>query len=133
VIAHARHIFALAARQSDGSTLRDHYEARARLSGGEKARALLTPPECPAHGAYLFGWFDELHRRRGRTEHGPAPLTWADFDAWARLTKRTPSPWELETLAAFDDAYFAAHAGLIDLEPDAPRVERAWPASKDQP
>ena len=40
--------------------------------------------------------------------NGPSALTWGDLDAWARLTKRSPTPWDFHALCAVDDAFFAS-------------------------
>lgn len=131
-MAHARHAFGLAVRQSDGAPWRAHLEARARGrdAGAEQARADLVPPPCPQRYAYLFDWFGELHRQRTYTEHGPTPLGWMDLDAWMRVTQRTPSPWEIRMLSALDDAFFAAQHGTSDEKPVSKTVDRAWPAPK---
>jgi len=40
--------------------------------------------------------------------NGPARITWPDLDAWSRLTRRDPSPWEFHVIASLDDAFFAS-------------------------
>lgn len=87
--------------------MREHLEHRAR-HGNPAAIRDLTPPAYPAQYEYLLLWFFELHGRRGAGMNGPAALTWSDFDAWARRTKREPSPWEFRVLGRLDDAYFGA-------------------------
>lgn len=94
-------------RGKDGATLRSHLEVSARRGSPGAAAALQGPP-LPAGYAYLLDWFFELHGRRGSGMHGPAALTWGDFDAWARRTERRPTPWEFRVLGLLDDAFFAA-------------------------
>ena len=91
--------------------MRAHLEASAKR-GNLANRKLLEPPPLPASHAYLLDWFFELHGRRGAGMHGPASLTWGDFDAWARRTDRDPTPWEFRVLAALDEAFFAAVAEM---------------------
>ncbi len=44
----------------------------------------------------------------------PEPIGFTELDAWARLTASHPSPWELGTLLAMDDAWRSAHAGKAE-------------------
>jgi hypothetical protein len=67
-------------------------------------RAPLIPERC----AHLLGWFFELHGRRSLGQYGPAPLSWTDIHAWASLTGRHPTLWELRVIGRLDSAYFAA-------------------------
>lgn len=39
---------------------------------------------------------------------GPEALSWVDLHAWASLTGRNPTHWELRVLSRLDAAYFAA-------------------------
>lgn len=36
--------------------------------------------------------------------HGPAPITYQDVDAWARLMDRQPEPYEVDALMKLDSA-----------------------------
>lgn len=99
--------FGLSQRQENGSTLRAYLEASAKR-GNLASRRALEPPPLPTRFAYFWGWFLELHGRRGSGMHGPAALTWGDFDAWARRTRRNPTPWEFSVLSALDEAFFAS-------------------------
>lgn len=47
----------------------------------------------------------------------PAPLGHSEIDAWSRLTDSRPSPWEVRTLLAMDQAWRNAHAGGKDTGP----------------
>jgi len=77
----------------------------------------VAPPEGP--GDWLLAWFVELSTRRtwlvvaGMAGGAmiPAPIGFAEIEAWARLTDSRPSPWEVQTLLAMDEAWRAAHAG----------------------
>lgn len=67
----------------------------------------LDPPEVPAAATYLWRWFMELNAGR---QHGDTPLTWGDFDAWARLTARRLTAWEVDALRRMDTAWLTAAA-----------------------
>lgn len=41
----------------------------------------------------------------------PAPISYTELEAWARLTANRPNPWEIDTLLTMDDAWRSAHAG----------------------
>jgi hypothetical protein len=69
--------------------------------------ALKEPPLSPAV-AHVFGWWLELASHRGVGFAGPAPLTWSDLDAWSRLMRVSPTPWEWTAIAAIDRAFLAA-------------------------
>jgi hypothetical protein len=58
---------------------------------------------------YLADWHTELQQARRWTEHGMDPLSFAELDAWARLTGRTPDALEVEALMQMDLA--ARHPG----------------------
>lgn len=68
----------------------------------------LEGPDLPLEGERLWGWFLELAGRRGVGAMGPAPLTYPDLDAWARLTRREPAPWEIWLLGRLDDTWLAS-------------------------
>jgi hypothetical protein len=129
-VTHARAAFALARRQEDGSTLRDHLEARARTRDGESAKRELNLPPLPAGYGYLVDWFNEMHGRRLAGPHGPQPLTWADVQTWAAETGRLPSLWEKRTLMRLDDAYFSATFGPETPAATERPADRAWPDRK---
>ena len=101
---------ALGRRTDDGSTERAHCEASARGKGkgAEESRARLVPPPLPEPLTYLFVWWTELHAARGQSMHGIAPLTYADLDAWARMTGRDPEPFETDLLLRLDATFRAA-------------------------
>lgn len=67
-------------------------------------------PDIPAAGEGLWSWFLELHQGRPDYGFGPARLTWADMDAWARCFQIDLTPYELSTLKSMDLAYLGALA-----------------------
>lgn len=58
---------------------------------------------------------------RGRTigAHAANPISFFEIEAWARLTRSHPSPFEVRLLRSVDDAYLAKLAkkkpGAIDV------------------
>lgn len=118
-------------RTKDGSTVRKHLEAAARI-GDAAAAAELEGPECPEEAAYLVDWFWELWYRSGVGMAGPAPLSHRELDAWARLTRTDPDPLEVWALMQLDAAAMDdSEAPKEEAEP-APRAAEApaWPAKK---
>jgi len=107
--AYAADQFELAAKQSDGATLREHLEAIERNTGRPPKR-LLGALELPDGVGPLWADFMHLHSRRGSSGFGSARITDHDIEAWQRLHSVTLSGWELEALYKADDAYFASQA-----------------------
>jgi len=58
----------------------------------------------PRELAYLWRWYRELERTRQISAHGLQSMTYAEIDAWARLTGRNPMPHEVDGLLALDAA-----------------------------
>ena len=87
--------------------MRAHLEVAAKRGLQPAIDALRAPP-LPAHFAYLWEWFLQLHRRRGSGAMGPSRITWGDLDAWARRMGHDPTPWDFDVLAALDDVFFRA-------------------------
>lgn len=70
-----------------------------------KAHEDLTPPDLAPEAEYLWRWFREIDaRRRG------GPISYAEIDAWARLTGRRPTRWEVDAITRIDDA--VQHVGI---------------------
>jgi hypothetical protein len=66
------------------------------------------PPEL----AYLVEWFRECSTgRRNEGLGSNAPLSWQDIDAWARLTGRHLSTFELRVLKLLDAIYLQVTRG----------------------
>lgn len=65
------------------------------------------PKPVPALLAHIWVWFCELDRTRQRTSDGqPLSISYQEIKAWAELTGRTPSPFEVETIHALDATFF---------------------------
>lgn len=96
----------LAARQPDGSTLRDHLLAAA--AAGVTADPLLQRRAPPA-GAVLWEAFVTLNgaRHAGMT---PGPILPSEVLAWQQLIGVRLTAWEADTLLAMDRAALAEAA-----------------------
>ena len=87
-------------KHPERGTVRQHLAgvvARKKLGS-----AALDGPECPESLDYLLGWANELARARTAGWHGVNGFTYEGIASWARLTKRRPSPMEVEALFAID-------------------------------
>lgn len=89
----------LAARQKDGSTLRDHLLAAAASSG--HADPLLHLPDVPAEAGALWACYGALSASR-RSGMGMHAIALTDIEAWCRLNHVVLTPWEVDTLIAID-------------------------------
>jgi hypothetical protein len=62
-------------------------------------------PPAPAGVEYVVEWFAELSTARGSNGFSQSPITYAEIDAWARLTGRSLSPFEVDLLRVMDMQY----------------------------
>ena len=62
-------------------------------------------PDLPHNVLHVWGWFFDLSTQR---HSGPEPLSWAEFEAWSRLTGEQPVAEEWLMLLAMDRAYLKA-------------------------
>jgi hypothetical protein len=65
---------------------------------------------------YLWQWFMALHNRRGSNGFSALPISWEALDAWARRMQIEPTPWEVETIFAVDDACLTVKAEQAKAE-----------------
>lgn len=80
--------------------MREHLTAAAR-QGVESAVRELEGPPLPAALSHVWGWFIELSRAR-TVGMAANPITWADMDAWSRLTQARPTPFEVSLIQDLD-------------------------------
>lgn len=73
---------------------------------------LAAEPELHPAVEHLWSWFDQLSGTRGGG-FGPAPLTYQELDAWARLTDSRPTPWEVEQILRLDRLWLSNMADRI--------------------
>lgn len=71
----------------------------------------------PDWGDYLFEYWQELHQGRRATDMGPAPIAWADLDAWSRVTGIVLRPVETRLIMQIEAAYFAERAKIEKAKP----------------
>lgn len=77
---------------------------------------------------YLWEWFRELDAARGSSGFGANPIAFVEIDAWARLTMRSPTPWDVRVLKQLDIAYLNAQA----RKPTKPAKPAAAPKGKSK-
>lgn len=87
-------------RAPDGYTEREHLEAVERTTG--RRPAALEAPELPPGVESLWDAYLELRAAAGSAGFGPARISHAEMEAWARLHGVQLTPWEVETLFALD-------------------------------
>jgi hypothetical protein len=101
LLRYARAQFALSDVEN-GVTIRKHLEQVERQTGAVIPDLHPDPP--PPEVDHLWRWFNDLHNTRGGG-FGPQAISYAEIDAWARLTGSSPTPWEVSVLRRLDVAY----------------------------
>lgn len=101
-------MLSLAKPSGQGQTVGEHLEGLRRRTG--RTPRELIPPPCPPAAIALWNDFLELDRARGSNGAGPNPIRYAEMDAWARLTGRTPSPREVRLYVELDRLVLASYA-----------------------
>jgi hypothetical protein len=77
-------------------------ELQRQLEAGRVTRVML-----PAGGDLIWRWFIDLNKSRSRHTTGPNPITYAEIDAYSRLTRWPIEPRHLEILMAMDRVFLA--------------------------
>ena len=83
----------------DGVPLREHYAAIWKRSGTKPDE---LKNELPDWLGYLWQWFLELHQTRGSGMEGMQRITYAEIDAWIRLTGNVVDWWDVRAIKAVD-------------------------------
>jgi len=71
---------------------------------------VVEAPDCPPGAAYLWSWFLQLHAGRRSGGFGPANLAYVDIEAFFRLHRIKPEPWEIEAIMAVDGEWLNVQA-----------------------
>jgi len=71
-------------------------------------------PPFPEALRYLWSAFVRIRRRNAGNGFGPTPITWADLDAYSRLSGLRLLPWEIEIIERLDDLHLASRQNLED-------------------
>lgn len=93
-------------RKAGSASVADHYAALAKK--GRKAQP--KGPSLPPEAVHLWNHFVQLHAARTSGGMGPNPITYAELDAYCRLTAAGLDAWEVGAVRALDDAYLASLA-----------------------
>jgi len=64
----------------------------------------------PSTLRYLWITFQRLANRRASNGFGLNPISWADIDAFLRLTRLRLTPWEIEQIEMLDNLYRVEHS-----------------------
>lgn len=67
----------------------------------------LKIPKPPSFVLYLWGYWQQINRRRSGNGFGPNPLNDDDLDRWGRPRGIRLDLWEREAILAIDDAFIA--------------------------
>lgn len=67
-------------------------------------------PKLPSAGRHVWQAFSELHSARSGSGFGPNPISYAEMEAWSRLTRWPLAYWEVTALRQLDEAYLTAQA-----------------------
>lgn len=75
---------------------------------GREVDALnIDPPPPEVH--HLWQWFIELSAQRG-SGLAPNPISFMEIAAWAALTHRRPTPWEVGVICELDKTFLRVMA-----------------------
>lgn len=96
------------AAEEEGGTVLEHLRAIESKTGATP-QVLLDAPVLPDACVELWGIFTELHACRN-SGFGPAPITFADIDAFQRVSGIRLEPWELAAIRRADAAYLESYA-----------------------
>lgn len=66
-------------------------------------------PPFPDALRYLWTAFVRIRRRNAGNGFGATPITWADLDAYSRLSGLRLLAWEIEIIELLDDALLASY------------------------
>lgn len=62
----------------------------------------LVGPDMPEEFAHVWLWFVELDEARTVSGFGASSISYVDIKAWAELTGRDPTPFEVRLLRRLD-------------------------------
>jgi hypothetical protein len=89
----------------DGKSVREHYITAWKTTGNRPHQ--LDQPILSSLVNHIWGWFIELHRARGITCSGPAPISYRDITDWSRLQDIALKKWEITALCLIDKIYIS--------------------------
>lgn len=106
-------------RAAAGGTEGEHLESAARQLAalGRAPPPQAEAPPFPDELGYLWAWYRRLAAGRQAGMAGPAPLAWVDLDAFFRLQRTVPDPWECDALMMLDGAWLQAHQEARPAKP----------------
>jgi len=87
-----------------------HYRQVEKHKGIE----LMPDKECPQALIHIWVWFLDLAGSRTSAGFGMNPIAYSEIDAWARLTRQTPTSFEVGILKRLDRIYISVMAKSND-------------------
>ena len=83
----------------------------------------LIQPEMDDSVIYVWNWFIELNAQRTGTGFGANPIQFVDIQAWAYLTGRKPTPWEIKSLRKLDQVWLAELSKIRDSQNSSKKIK----------
>lgn len=68
----------------------------------------------------MLGWFHELAAGRQAGYSEPCAISWAEMQAWQRMTDIDLDPWQAHMLRQLDRLWLAAWRAGRETQPHAP-------------
>lgn len=100
------------------------YELLSRFSERTgKQHPDLVQPEMDDSLIYLWGWFIELNSQRTSNGFGGNPIQFVDIQAWASLTQRNPTPWEIKTIRRLDQVWLSEIGKINDSQKSSKKIK----------
>lgn len=93
----------------EGQPIKEHLLSAYRRTGVLPA-ALADAPRLPEGCEPLWLDFLALHGSRGSTMSGAARISFADIDAYQRVSGTVLQPWEVDAIRGADSAYLSVQA-----------------------
>lgn len=72
---------------------------------GKVPQELAEAPELPASAVTEWRWYIDLASARRSSGFGASSLAWTDIEAYFRLRRIVPEPWEIEAIQALDATF----------------------------
>lgn len=77
---------------------------------GEMPQRLEFAPVLPEGAEHAWSGFLALHSTRGNNGFGPSPISYADIDAYQRVSGDRLLAWEIDAIRRADHAFFSVQS-----------------------
>ena len=99
--------FELTLPDDNGNRLID--EAQSLLAQTGKIPDEYQSLPLPQMFFHCWQWFWELHRARGSNGFGLNPISYLDISAWANLTHKNPSHYDVLAIQLIDSTFLSVY------------------------